>query len=182
MSVSSLLLCIIIIWDHFSAYCKIMRNEPKKKIRCFVLLWQALIISRKYHISKLKNFFHFWKIKIRNCVSQHQLPFCMWRLFQDSATNLWCLKRRLVFPQFLDSFHTYMAKLYKYILCNSSSKWAKIQEKWFSLLAAQLNGPSLLCGHFGKRCAILWKFFDYYLLYNICGSYTANWDASSVMK
>ena len=86
---------------------------------------------------------------------QHQLPFCMWRLFQDSATNLWCLKRRLVFPQFLDSFHTYMAKLYKYILCNSSSKWAKIQEKWFSLLAAQLNGPSLLCGHFGKRCAIL---------------------------
>ena len=106
----------------------------------------------------------------------------MCRLFQDSATNLWCLKWRLVFPQFLDSFHTYMAKLYKYILCNSSSKWAKIQEKWFSLLAAQLNGPSLLCGHFGKRCAILWKFFDYYLLYNICGSYTANWDARSLMK
>ena len=41
------------------------------------------------------------------------------------------------------------------ILCNSSSKWAQIQEKWFSLLAAQLNGPSLLCGHFGKRCATL---------------------------
>ena len=100
MSVSSLLLCIIIIWDHFSAYCKIMRNGPKKIIRCFVLLWQALIISRKYHISKIKKLFSFLEdIKIRNCVSISCHFACddSFKILQPTYDVLKC---RLVFPQF----------------------------------------------------------------------------------
>ena len=99
-------------------------------------------------IPRTKTFWIFEdKKKIKNCVSTVAI-LCVTMSFNIQQPTL--SKRPAGFSAVSWQL-SHMAKLYKYFV--NGSKWAQIQEKWFSLLAAQLNGPSLLCGHFGKRCA-----------------------------